>query len=171
MMTKLRKTGSFHAQADVGGDTSRGSCFGSNRDDRCSCSWLLSGGGCPNKKCTRVLIIDDNVDAADSMRDLFLLTHAEVEVAYDGRTGIAKAKRFRPDLVMCDIGLPGMDGYEVVRALRQAPSLSNSRILAWTGYARSEDIRRCAQAGFHGFLAKPLSTDQLSQLLHLAGPA
>lgn len=117
------------------------------------------------RKRTRVLIIEDNVDAAESLRDLFLLGDREVEVAYDGKTGIVKAGRFQPDLVMCDIGLPGMDGYQVVRILREDPSLSRSRMVAWTGYSRPEDLRRCTEAGFHATLAKPLTNEQLRRLL------
>lgn len=170
MMAKLRKTGNFRAHVDGEGTFSQGGPLAASLDSARERPVFLGHHGRAGKRCTRVLIIDDNMDAADSLRDLFLLVDAEVEVAYDGLTGIAKAKSFRPDLVMCDIGLPGMNGYEVVRILRQAPSLSASRIFAWTGYSRAEDVRRCAEAGFHGYLAKPLSSEQLAQLLRLAEP-
>jgi CheY-like chemotaxis protein len=132
------------------------------------CLHSRSHGSSSSKKCTRVLIIEDNVDAAESLRDLFLLGNRQVEVAYDGATGIAKAERFHPDLVMCDIALPGMDGYQVARFFRDEPSLFGSRILAWTGYSRPEDIRRCAEAGFHGYMAKPMTPAQLNELLSYA---
>jgi hypothetical protein len=75
------KTGSFHAQGEVAGTASRNPWIRGDYDERGGRAWLLADGGRPKKKCSRVLIIDDNVDAADSLRDLFLLTHAKVEVA------------------------------------------------------------------------------------------
>lgn len=172
MTPKLQRTGCFEAHDDVGADGANLPHFFLCADSDAQadiCSRPIHFQGIPtSKKHTRVLIIEDNVDAAESLRDLFLLGDHEVEVAYDGVSGIAKAKCFRPDLVMCDIALPGMDGYQVARALREAPSLSCSRLLAWTGCLRPEDLHRCAEAGFHGYMAKPLTTDQLTLLLSYA---
>jgi CheY-like chemotaxis protein len=166
----MHRTGCFEAQVESEGSGAEQAFFCTEfqgENGHC-CSRKPPEGTVSRKKCTRVLIIEDNVDAAESLRDLFLLGNRQVEVAYDGATGIAKAERFHPDLVMCDIALPGMDGYQVARFFRDASSLSGSRILAWTGYSRPEDIRRCAEAGFHGYMAKPLTPDQLNQLLSYA---
>jgi CheY-like chemotaxis protein len=171
MTLKLQRTGCFEAQADVEVESSLAdSLFCADFDVNVEPGWLSTHSHpiSSKRKCIRVLIIDDNVDAAESLRDLFLLGDHRVEVAYDGATGIAKAKRFHPDLVMCDIALPGMDGYQVARAIREAPALAKSRLVAWTGYVRPEDIRRCAEAGFHGCMAKPLTPGQLARLLNYA---
>jgi two-component system CheB/CheR fusion protein len=81
----------------------------------------------------RVLVVEDNVDAAETLRDVLLTWDHEVEVAHDGREGVEKAQAFRPDVVLCDIGLPVMDGYEVARALRADPALSSCVLVAVTG--------------------------------------
>ncbi len=142
--------------------------FGGPVGDCCSSGWPYGASAISKKKCPRVLIIEDNVDAAESLRDLFMLGDRVVEVAYDGISGVARAERFHPDLVMCDIGLPGMDGFEVARTLRDHLATARSRIVAWTGYARPEDLRRCAAAGFNGYMTKPLTREQLTQLLSFA---
>lgn len=113
----------------------------------------------------RVLVIEDNVDAAESMRDALAFRGHEIEVAYDGPTGIAKARRFRPDVVFCDIGLPGMDGYEVARILRSDEALKNVFLVALTGYAQPDDVRQAAEAGFDRHLAKPPRFRALEELL------
>ncbi len=88
-----------------------------------------------------MLIIEDNVDAADSLRDVLAFGEHEVEVAYNGPQGIAKAQEFRPDVVFCDIGLPIMDGYEVARAFRADDTLKGTFLVALSGYAMPEDTR------------------------------
>jgi PAS domain S-box-containing protein len=113
----------------------------------------------------RVLLIEDNPDSADSLRELLVLKGHRVEVAYDGPDGIAKARRFRPDLVLCDIGLPGMDGYEVARAFRADEELKDAFLVALSGYARSEDRQRTSEAGFDGHIAKPPRVQELEELL------
>jgi PAS domain S-box-containing protein len=112
----------------------------------------------------RVLVIEDNVDAADSLRLALALAGHEVEVAHDGPSGLTLAKSFHPDIVMCDIGLPGMDGYSVARALRDDDELHDVYIAAISGYARPEDITQAQEAGFDQHVAKPLSGDKLERI-------
>jgi two-component system CheB/CheR fusion protein len=117
----------------------------------------------------RVLVIEDNLDAADSLRDVLELEDHEVAVAHDGREGIVKARQFRPEVVLCDIGLPGMDGYEVARAFRADDALKRVFLVALSGYALPEDQRRAAEAGFDRHVAKPPSIEKLDELLGSAG--
>ena len=113
----------------------------------------------------RVLIIEDNVDAADSLREALELNHHEVEAASTGPEGLEKAHRFKPDVVLCDIGLPGMDGYEVARAFRSDEALRGTFLVALSGYALPDDLERAANAGFHRHLAKPPNIEKLEDLL------
>jgi len=115
--------------------------------------------------CRRVLIIEDNLDAAESLREALELGTHEVEVAHSGPDGLDKARSFRPDVVLCDIGLPGMDGYEVARTLRQDPALRSAFLVALSGYALPEDLEKAAAAGFQHHLAKPPSVDTLERVL------
>lgn len=113
----------------------------------------------------RVLLIDDNVDSTEAMASLLELTGHEVRTAYDGPAGIAIARHFEPDIVLCDIGLPEMDGYAVARAMRADPALGGTYLVALSGYARSEDRRRSAEAGFDTHLAKPPRIEALEHLI------
>jgi two-component system CheB/CheR fusion protein len=113
----------------------------------------------------RVLIIEDNVDAADSLREALELGEHTVEVAHSGPEGIERARSFRPDVILCDIGLPGMDGYDVAQAFRQDPALQPIFLVALSGYALPEDLERAADAGFQRHLTKPPSVDALERLL------
>jgi two-component system CheB/CheR fusion protein len=103
----------------------------------------------------RVLVIEDNLDAADSLKEAFELDGHRVETAHDGPEGIAKARVFHPDVVLCDIGLPGIDGFEVARQMRADPALSTTPLVALSGYAGEEDVARSKEAGFDRHLAKP----------------
>jgi CheY-like chemotaxis protein len=87
-----------------------------------------------------------------------------VEVAHDGQDGIALAQRFHPDVVLCDIGLPGMSGYEVAQRLRKEPRQPRW-LVAITGYGNADDLRRSAQAGFDEHFVKPVDPTRLSQQL------
>lgn len=113
----------------------------------------------------RVLVIEDNVDAADSLRDALRLHRHEVEVAYSGPEGLQKARDFEPDVVLCDIGLPEMDGFAVARAMRADPKLGRVRLVALSGYAQPEDVARAAEAGFDDHLAKPPTLEALERAL------
>jgi two-component system CheB/CheR fusion protein len=117
----------------------------------------------------RVLVIEDNLDAANSLRDVLELLGHWVEIASDGPLGVARAREFRPEIVFCDIGLPEMDGYAVARALRDEVQLHDAVLVAMTGYAQPEDKRRATDAGFHEHLAKPPSIERLEEVLSRAG--
>ncbi|HYD42832.1 MAG TPA: ATP-binding protein [Anaeromyxobacter sp.] len=116
----------------------------------------------------RVLIVEDNADAADTLREVLLVWDHEVEIARDGQEGVEKARAFRPDLVLCDLGLPKLDGYEVAQAIRASPELAGVYLVAVTGYASGADQRRAADAGFHRHLAKPVSLDVIEEVLMTA---
>jgi signal transduction histidine kinase/DNA-binding response OmpR family regulator len=121
----------------------------------------------------RVLVIEDSPDAAESMRVLLTLTGHEVAVALNGATGVAKAREFRPEVVLCDIGLPGgMDGYDVARTLRCGGDPAVPYLVAVTGYGQADDQRRAAEAGFDAHLTRPVDFDDLQELLaSLSAPA
>ena len=103
----------------------------------------------------RVLIVDDNVDAAESLAMLLRLDGHDVRVAHEGTSALEMARAYRPALIFLDIGLPGIDGYEVARRLRAMPELGNMVIAALTGWGQAEDRRRSAEAGFDHHLVKP----------------
>jgi PAS domain S-box-containing protein len=113
----------------------------------------------------RVLIVEDNSDAADSLRMLLELAGHEVAVAYTGADGLEAARARRPDVVLCDLGLPGLSGFEVARALRQGADTSGLRLIAVSGYGRDEDQRRARAAGFDEVLVKPVDLSVLGRLL------
>jgi two-component system CheB/CheR fusion protein len=113
----------------------------------------------------RVLVIEDSIDTAESLRVALELSEHVVEVAYSGPEGIEKARAFEPDVVLCDIGLPGMDGYDVARAVRADPEFSSVSLVALTGYARPEDVAKARAAGFDAHLAKPPDVEALEGLL------
>jgi CheY-like chemotaxis protein/anti-sigma regulatory factor (Ser/Thr protein kinase) len=119
----------------------------------------------PRRVVTDVLVIEDNLDTARSIADILLMEGHRVHVATDGRSGIAHARDHRPDIILCDIGLPDLDGYEVVRALRADDRLSSTRFVALSGYAQPEDRQRAAEAGFHLHLAKPPPLEALLALV------
>ncbi|MGA7745129.1 MAG: GAF domain-containing protein [Polyangia bacterium] len=113
----------------------------------------------------RVLVIEDNIDAAESLREAIEFSGHEVEVAYNGPAGIAKAHQYKPEVVFCDIGLPGMDGFDVARAFRADHALKGAHLVALSGYALPEDVQRAFEAGFDQHLAKPPNLLSLEQTL------
>jgi PAS domain S-box-containing protein len=113
----------------------------------------------------RVLVIEDNEDAADTLREVLELGGHRVEVAYDGPNGIEKARAFHPDVVLCDIGLPKMDGYQIARAMRADPELGRIALIAVSGYAQPEDVAMAKEAGFDAHLAKPPSVETLERTM------
>jgi PAS domain S-box-containing protein len=118
------------------------------------------------RRTRRILVIEDNVDAAESMEMLLSLLGHQVAVAHSGLEGIEKAGEFRPDVVICDIGLPGeMDGYAVARAIRNDRLLSSVHLIAMTGYGQDDDRRRAQEAGFDHHLTKPAGPEVLEPLL------
>jgi CheY-like chemotaxis protein len=121
------------------------------------------------RKFARILVVDDNVDMARGMARLLKLLGHEVAVAHSGPEGIDVAREQRPDFILLDIGLPGMDGYEVAARLRQEECCKDSVIIAVTGYGQDEDRRRSKEAGFDHHLVKPLDHDALLSLLSVGG--
>jgi len=113
----------------------------------------------------RILIVEDNVDAAETLRDVLEFGGHEVLVAFSAREGLEHARSHHPDLVLCDIGLPGMDGYEFAREFRSNASLSDCILVALTGYAMPEDLQRACGAGFDRHLAKPASFEKINEML------
>ena len=113
----------------------------------------------------RVLVVDDNTDAADGLAALLKLNGHEVRVAYDGPSALAMAETFRPQAVLLDLGLPGMDGHEVARRLRQNPELKGTWLAAVTGWGQPEDRQRSKEMGFDRHLVKPVKPSLVVQLL------
>ena len=116
-------------------------------------------------RSSRVLVIEDNPDAAETLREMLEMWGHEVDVADNGRRGVERARAFRPDIILCDIGLPEMDGYEVARAIRCDPTHASAVLVALTGYALPDDQRRAADAGFEFHIAKPVSVPQIEDVL------
>jgi PAS domain S-box-containing protein len=119
----------------------------------------------PAAESLRILIVEDNRDAAESLRLLLELLGHRVAVAYNGPEGVRRAREWRPDVVLCDIGLPGLDGYAVAGELRHDPATAGARLIAITGYGQEEDRRRTRQAGFDHHLTKPVDPAILQPLL------
>jgi PAS domain S-box-containing protein len=113
----------------------------------------------------RILVVDDSVDSAESLALMLKLSGNEVRTAYDGPGALATAATFAPDVVLLDIGMPGMDGYEVARRLRQQPTLRNALLIAQTGWGQEEDRRRSKEAGFDHHFTKPVDPATLEALL------
>jgi signal transduction histidine kinase/ActR/RegA family two-component response regulator len=125
----------------------------------------------PPSRGRRVLLVDDNRDAVESLCALLELSGHEVAIAHGGAEGLARAREWQPDAVVCDIGLPDMDGYEVARRLRAEPALRDLVLVALSGYALDEDLHRAREAGFHAHVAKPASLDRLLEIIGGAGSA
>ncbi len=113
----------------------------------------------------RILVIEDNRDSADSLKLLLELYGHEVAVAYSGPEGVQAARRRTPDVVLCDLGLPGMSGYDVAAALRDEPAAAPVRLIALSGHGSDADQRRCREAGFELHMTKPVDPDALQELL------
>jgi PAS domain S-box-containing protein len=115
----------------------------------------------------RVLVVDDNVDAAKTLELLLQQLGQEVEVVHDGPAALEAARRRRPEVVLLDISMPGMDGLELARRLREQPDFEAVRFAAITGFGQDEDRRRTRDAGIDEHLVKPLSPEQLRRVLEL----
>jgi CheY-like chemotaxis protein len=116
----------------------------------------------------RVLVVDDNLDAADSLSALLDALGHTTMVAHDGVEGLESARAFGPDLVLLDIGLPGMSGYEVAREIRRSPALRHVVLIALTGWGAQSDQQQSQEAGFDQHLTKPVSLEALEQALAAA---
>ncbi|HVF15857.1 MAG TPA: ATP-binding protein, partial [Steroidobacteraceae bacterium] len=115
----------------------------------------------------RVLVVDDNRDAAESLGMLLRLSGCEVDVAFSGATAIDTVEQFKPDVVLLDIGMPGMDGYETVRRLRASRRGKEMLLVALTGWGQKEDKQRALEAGFDEHLTKPMDPAMLERVLKL----
>jgi signal transduction histidine kinase len=113
----------------------------------------------------RIVVIDDNQDAAESLAMLLRLKGHDVQIAYDGPSGLALALGTAPECVLVDIGLPGMDGYEVAKRLRSHDRSRRTVLVALTGYGQQEDRARSRQAGFDHHLVKPVAQNVLEDVL------
>jgi signal transduction histidine kinase len=122
-----------------------------------------------SKAPLRVMVVDDNHDAAESLAYLLSLEGHLVDVAYDGVTALSEAAKSRPQVVLLDIGMPGMDGYQVARALRAGESTRSMTIIALTGYGQPDDRERAQAAGFDDHLTKPVDAELLIEILRTKG--
>lgn len=124
----------------------------------------------PSRTCLphrplRLLIVEDNVDTAETLQVLLQHFGHEVRMAHTGRAGVCLARRWHPDVVLCDLGLPELDGFGVAQTLRKDPEMENTRLIAISGYSQEEDRRRSAEVGFELHLAKPVDPLELRQIL------
>ncbi|MBI3546197.1 MAG: PAS domain S-box protein [Gammaproteobacteria bacterium] len=113
----------------------------------------------------RVLVVDDNRDAADSLGTLLKFLGADVQVVYDGANALEAVKTYRPAVVLLDLGMPGMDGYEVARRIQQQPEFKDISLIALTGWSQEENRRETKMAGFDHHLIKPADVNALQALL------
>jgi CheY-like chemotaxis protein len=116
-------------------------------------------------KKMRILVVEDNHDSAQSLRTLLELCGYSVTVAYSSREGLEAAQRTRPHVILCDIGLPDSDGYELAAALRSNPTTARARLIAVTAYGGEQEKRRSREAGFQLHLVKPVKPESLLQEL------
>src|SRR5262249_8988479 len=117
----------------------------------------------------RILVVDDNKDSADSLATLLRLVGNEVRTAHDGRQALEMAAAYQPDLVFLDIGMPGMNGYEVAQQIRAESKYAGIVLVAMTGYGTEEDRRRSKEAGFDRHLVKPIEFNAVQELLGALG--
>ena len=115
-------------------------------------------------------MVDDNVDLAQTSAALLRVAGHEVWIAHDGLLALEAAAQHLPDSVLIDIGLPGLDGYEVARRLRQTPAFEHALLVALSGYGQEEDRRRSQAAGFDRHLIKPVSFAELQQVFAAPAP-
>ncbi|MBP3954471.1 response regulator [Gemmata sp. G18] len=113
----------------------------------------------------RLLIVDDNVDSAESLAEVLALAGHNVWTAHDGPAALREVQAHSPEIILLDIGLPRMDGYEVARRVRQLPDLGTTTLIAMTGYGQEEDRRKSQEAGFNYHLVKPVDLDEVRRLL------
>jgi CheY-like chemotaxis protein len=121
------------------------------------------------RQSPRVLVVDDSVDTAEGVSKLLKLLGHDVQTAYDGPAAIELARTFKPEIILLDIGLPGMDGYAVVKQLRSEDCCKDALIVAISGYGQEEDVRRSREAGFDQHLVKPVDYDALMSVFAQPG--
>lgn len=113
----------------------------------------------------RILVVDDNVDSATSLAALLKILGADVRVADDGSSALTTIDKYRPNVVLLDLGMPGIDGFEVARKIRQQPDFERVKLIALTGRGQEDDRRRTREAGFDYHLIKPADIAVLQALL------
>jgi len=122
----------------------------------------------PAARSLRVLVVDDNRDTAEGMARLLRYRGHTVEAVHEGLSAIEKARTLTPEAILLDLGLPGMDGFELIARLRQEPQCQRSKFIAISGYGQEDDRRRTHEAGFHHHLIKPVDMQALARLLACA---
>jgi CheY-like chemotaxis protein len=118
----------------------------------------------------RILVVDDNRDAAEILAAMLRLDGAEVRTAHDGALALTTAEQFRPDLILLDLGMPGVSGFDVARGIRSRPWGLDVTLVAQTGWGQHQDRRRTRDAGFDDHVTKPVDRAKLMQLLSEHGP-
>lgn len=119
----------------------------------------------PARSSLRILVVDDNRDGADSLATLLRIMGNDTSTAYDGQEGLTVAERLRPEVVLMDIGLPNLNGYEAARRIREQPWGKHVVLIAVTGWGQDEDRRRSQEAGFNHHMVKPVDPNALMRLL------
>jgi signal transduction histidine kinase/ActR/RegA family two-component response regulator len=162
--------GSVHARSDGLG---QGSEFSISLPCAARSPAAAAGGGGdaaagPGPDNLRVLVVDDNVDAAQMLAALLEVQGHAVSVEYDARSALARARSEHPDVLLLDIGLPDMDGYELARRLRAQPENAGATLVALTGYGQNQDREEAQQAGFDHYLVKPADMNDVNEVLALA---
>ena len=114
----------------------------------------------------RILLIEDNRDAIDALSALLEMDGHTVRTAFDGVDGVRDALAHPPEIIICDLGLPRLDGYGVARALRRRPELATTILVALSGYAQARDKEQAAASGFRFHLAKPADLEELRAIIH-----
>ena len=126
---------------------------------------MLQGHDVPAVKKLRLLLVDDNKDVVNMLAMLLRRVGHEVQIAHDGPAAIEAARQHKPEVVLLDIGLPGMSGYEVAEKLRSEKDLNHFRLIAMTGYGQDEDVNRAKRSGFDDHLLKPVRLESIQQAL------
>jgi len=126
----------------------------------------------PTMTPLHILVVEDNSDIRDTLRDLLVMCGHQVDVAEDGERGLEMILEREPQVALIDIGLPGLDGYRVARALKdRLKNGRKTRLIALTGYGQPDDRRRALDAGFDAHLVKPVDLEHLSQVLREHSPS
>lgn len=119
----------------------------------------------PDGRMLRVLVVDDNHDAADTLAEVLQILGCHTDTAYDGEEGVSKAEALRPDAVVLDLGMPKLNGYEACQRIRAQDWGRDVRLVAVSGWGQQDDRRRSMEAGFDAHLVKPVSPEALMALL------
>ncbi len=130
---------------------------------------LADAGPAASGRLRKILVVDDNVDAADTLEALLGMDGFAVTTAYDGVAAVAQARASAPDIVVMDIGMPGMDGYDAARQIRKQPGGDKIMLIALTGWGQSNDRKRATEAGFDHHLVKPVDYELLMKCLDAPG--